>query len=101
VDAGDVDLHNDKVAKVDESYLVGQLATTIINTGKVEALARMLHEAGREAVSRGLVVRTDMPVRPFVEWDALTPAAQEGRRVQARWLRVAQWRGADVTSLLT
>lgn len=52
----------------------------------VEKLAMMLHEAGREAVARNLVVRNDVPVRPFVEWQDLTEDAKEGRRVQARYL---------------
>jgi hypothetical protein len=52
----------------------------------VEKLAQLLHEAGREAVARGLVVRTDVPVRPFVEWPDLAEFAREGRRVQARYL---------------
>ncbi len=52
----------------------------------VKTLARELHEAGREAVEKRLVVRDDVPVMPFVEWDAITENAREGRRIQARWL---------------
>jgi hypothetical protein len=64
----------------------------------IEALARLLHEAGREAVARGLVVRTDVPIRPFIEWDGLTGEAREGRRVQARFLAK---HADDVVALVT
>ncbi len=52
----------------------------------VETLAQTLHEAGREAVERNLVVRNDVARRPFVEWADLTEEAREGRRLQARYL---------------
>lgn len=61
-------------------------AARTVDEKLIEELARLLHEAGREAVSRGLVVRTDVPIRPFVEWADLAEEAREGRRVQARFL---------------
>lgn len=51
-----------------------------------EQLAQVLHEAGREAVAKNLIVRTDVPTRGFIEWADLTEEAREGRRVQARFL---------------
>jgi hypothetical protein len=53
---------------------------------EVEVLAKQLHEAGREAVERNLIVRTDVPSKGFMEWDNITEDAREGRRVQARFL---------------
>jgi hypothetical protein len=50
----------------------------------VDGLARLFHEAQREAVAKRQVVRDDVPVHPFVEWDDLTDVAREGRRVAAR-----------------
>ncbi len=50
-----------------------------------EDLARMLHDAGREAVRRGLVVNR-VPGQPFLGWHEITEEAREGRRVQARYL---------------
>jgi hypothetical protein len=52
----------------------------------VEALAKILHESGREAVEKRLVYRTDVPYMPFCEWPYLPEPAREGRRVQARFL---------------
>lgn len=53
---------------------------------QVEDLARILHESGREAVSKKLVYRDDLPVKPFCEWCHLPNAAKEGRRLQAQYL---------------
>ena len=50
----------------------------------VEALARILHESGREAVARGkLHVKAHLP---FCEWHDLGEDAKEGRRIMARYL---------------
>lgn len=53
---------------------------------KVEELAQALHEAGREAVERGLILRRPAEPPPFVEWADCPDHVREGRRVQARWL---------------
>lgn len=52
----------------------------------IELLARVLHESGREAVERRLIYRSDLPIRPFAEWNELTEDAQEGRRLMAKFL---------------
>lgn len=49
-------------------------------------LAKILHEAGREAVEKNCVVRKDIPVKRFLEWDELDDAAKQGRIIQARYL---------------
>jgi hypothetical protein len=54
---------------------------------RVESLARLLHEAGRSAVERNLLVNANpFGPRDFVEWDDLTNAAKAGRISQASWL---------------
>lgn len=63
--------------------LVATLGMSTISV-TVESLARELHEAGREAVERGLVVNN--LGKPFLGWDEITEEAREGRRVQARYL---------------
>ena len=52
----------------------------------IEQLAMDLHEAGREAVDKGL---TQNPSGSFVEWADSPERTKEGRRVQAKyiWLR--------------
>lgn len=50
----------------------------------VDELARAIHEAGREAVEKGATVAAT-PGR-FLEWDEISEAAREGRRIQARFL---------------
>jgi hypothetical protein len=51
---------------------------------KVEILAEILHESGREAVARKLThIKAD---QPFCEWSDLSEDAREGRRVMARYL---------------
>lgn len=50
----------------------------------VETLARELHEAGRAAVEAGATVNPTGG--RFLEWDEITEAAREGRRIQARHL---------------
>lgn len=55
----------------------------------VEKIAKELHEAGREAVMKGLTVAVEKfgeHARKFVEWDELAETAREGRRIQARYL---------------
>ena len=55
----------------------------------IETLAKLLHEAGREAVLANKVHKKDgAPVGQivFVEWDQLSDDAREGRRIQARYL---------------
>jgi hypothetical protein len=56
------------------------------NEGDVLDLATCLHEAGREAVEKNLVVRRDVPSNGFIEWTDLSDEAREGRILQARWL---------------
>jgi hypothetical protein len=51
-----------------------------------EELAKELHEAGRKAVEMNCVVRRDIPVKGFIEWDQLDEPAREGRRIQADYL---------------
>jgi hypothetical protein len=63
----------------------------------VEDLARSLHDSGREAVQRGLVVNRN-PGQPFLEWDQVTEAAREGRRLQARYLIANRWVTAKPTA---
>ena len=55
------------------------------NSLDTESLAKLLHEAGREAVAQGAVVNR-IPGQGFIEWDDLPAHAQEGRRLQARYL---------------
>jgi len=57
-----------------------------IHEGQVEALAKILHESGREAVEKRLVYRDELPVKPFCEWKDLPEPAREGRRSMARFL---------------
>jgi hypothetical protein len=52
----------------------------------VEDLAFILHESGREAVRRNLVLNREELARPFIEWGDLPEHAKEGRREQARYL---------------
>lgn len=55
----------------------------------VEKLAKILHEAGREAVLVNKVHKPDgAPVGQiiFKEWDEISEDAREGRRIQARYL---------------
>jgi hypothetical protein len=51
-----------------------------------ERLARLLHEAGREAVEKRKIYRSDFPVKPFAEWDDLPEDAKEGRFMMARFV---------------
>ena len=63
---------------------------------KVEALAEILHLAGKAAVEAGQTLnRPD--VQTFVPWENLPDNAREGRRSQARYLRL-NW--AAVSDLL-
>ena len=48
----------------------------------VNRFARALHEAGREAVEKGATVNPTGG--RFLEWDEISDAAREGRRIQAR-----------------
>ena len=53
----------------------------------IESLAKILHEAGREAVLKGCVVRKDLsPPKGFIEWEEMDEPGREGRRIQARYL---------------
>jgi len=52
----------------------------------VEKLAQDLHEAGREAVEKAMVVAKLPQYRRFLEWDEIDEDAKEGRRIQACWL---------------
>jgi hypothetical protein len=52
-------------------------------------LAKELHEAGREAVVKGVTVAAEKfgdKSRNFIEWEELSAEAKEGRRIQARYL---------------
>jgi len=62
--------------------------TAVDKHDPVEALARDLHEAGREAVEKGNTVATSVGKMPtkFTEWDDCNDTVKEGRRIQARWL---------------
>ena len=54
-----------------------------------EDLAKVLHEAGREAVERKMTVVASLGLETpinFLEWDEITEDAKEGRRIQARYL---------------
>lgn len=53
---------------------------------KVEKLARIMHESGREAVEKRMIYRSDLPVKPFAEWDELDDNTKEGRRMMARYV---------------
>lgn len=53
---------------------------------QTDEIARLVHESGREAVEKRQIYRDDLPVKPFAEWAELTPQAQEGRRMMARYL---------------
>jgi hypothetical protein len=50
-----------------------------------EILARALHESGRLAVEKGLVL-VKGPTPTFIEWPDLAEGPREGRRLMARWL---------------
>jgi hypothetical protein len=55
-------------------------------SAQLELLARLIHEAGREAVAQGKVYRDDLPAKPFCEWDDLPAKARVGRFMMARFL---------------
>ena len=55
----------------------------------IDDLARELHEAGREAVEKGLTVAASKfgdETKVFMEWKDISEEAREGRRIQARYL---------------
>jgi len=59
------------------------------NEKRVEALAHVLHESGREAVEAGQTVAHDKfgeSSRAFLSWYDISDSAREGRRSQARYL---------------
>ena len=54
-----------------------------------EALAKELHEAGREAVEKGATVAAEKfgeKTRVFLSWDEISETAKDGRRIQAAYL---------------
>lgn len=51
-----------------------------------EDMAKVLHEAARKAVEKNCVVRRDIPVKGFIEWDELDDMAREGRMIQAQYI---------------
>lgn len=57
----------------------------MFDVDRIEALAKLLHESGRKAVETGNVVNK-VPGQPFYEWHELTPLAQEGRRLMAKFM---------------
>lgn len=54
----------------------------------LEALAKLLHESGREAVEQGMVFMKgpDITPRPFAEWADLPAAARVGRFLMAKYV---------------
>ena len=52
---------------------------------EIEELAKILHEAGREAVEKKAVVNPNTHSH-FLEWDELEEHMKEGRRIQARYV---------------
>lgn len=54
--------------------------------GKSIELAKVLHEAGREAVEKRAVLVKDPKFKKFVEWEDLPEDAREGRIIQAKYL---------------
>jgi hypothetical protein len=63
-----------------------------------EELAKIMHESGRKAVEQRKIYRSDLPVKPFAEWDDLDENTKEGRRMMADYL-LANW--DKVVELLT
>lgn len=63
-----------------------------------EELAKILHESGRKAVEARKIYRSDLPVKPFAEWDDLDENTKEGRRMMADHL-LQNWE--EVVDLLT
>lgn len=57
-----------------------------LDNDEVELLARTLHECERPAVDRGWTVVKLDPPRPWLGFNDMPAAAQEGRRNQARFL---------------
>ena len=57
-----------------------------LDNDEVEFFARSLHECARPAVDRGWTVVKLDPPRPWLGFYDMPPAAQEGRRNQARFL---------------
>ena len=59
------------------------------NEKRVESLAHVLHESGRQAVEAGQTVAHDHfgeTSRAFLGWDDISESARDGRRSQARYL---------------
>lgn len=55
----------------------------------IDGFAKILHEAGREAVEKGATVAAENfgePTRKFLSWDEISEQAREGRRIQARYI---------------
>ena len=52
---------------------------------KIDELAKILHESGREAVEKKAMVNPNTHSH-FLEWDELEEHMKEGRRIQARFL---------------
>lgn len=59
----------------------------VIERESIERLAKILHESGREAVAQRKIYRSDLPVKPFAEWNDLDENTKEGRRMMARYVR--------------
>ena len=56
---------------------------------EIEELAKVLHEAGREAVEKKMTVVASLGLETptkFLEWGEINEDAKEGRRIQARYL---------------
>lgn len=52
----------------------------------LEDLAKLLHESGREAVEKRKIYRSDLPVKPFAEYEDLDENTKEGRRMMAQYI---------------
>lgn len=61
-----------------------RLEKKLSDANRLEALAKLVHESGRKAVELGQVVNN--LGLPFMPWEELTPNAQAGRRLMAKYL---------------
>ena len=49
-------------------------------------LAKLIHEAGRKPVEQRKIYRSDLPVKPFADWEDLDAPTVEGRLMMAAFL---------------
>ncbi|MGE3549757.1 MAG: hypothetical protein AB7I29_07665 [Geobacter sp.] len=85
----------DLCADAKADHVMARLTTCLTNVDCVarwedtEELAKVLHEAGREAVEAGATVAAEKfgeQTRTFIEWDYLPESVKTGRRIQAEYL---------------